>query len=86
MSDDKALFSAADKNKDGVLDITEYLSFSHPEEDPEMLPVVYKQTLSEKDKDSDGHINFEEFIGDRGLINHLLQQFGCQLCFIKVLK
>jgi hypothetical protein len=33
-SDDKALFTAADKNKDGYLDFVESLSFTHPEEDP----------------------------------------------------
>jgi Ca2+-binding EF-hand superfamily protein len=65
--DDKALFAAADKNGDGYLDVKEYLPFTHPEEDPTMLPIVYRQTLDDKDKNGDGQIDFAEFIGDRGM-------------------
>jgi Ca2+-binding EF-hand superfamily protein len=67
MADDKGLFQAADKNNDGVLDQKEYVSFSHPEEDPSMLPIVYQQTLVSKDTDGDGQISFKEYIGDRGI-------------------
>lgn len=63
---DKVMFDAADKNKDGVLEKKEFLSFSHPEEHPDMLPVILKNTLEEKDKDNDGEINFQEFLGDKG--------------------
>jgi Ca2+-binding EF-hand superfamily protein len=66
MADDKALFLAADKNNDGFLDQKEYVSFSHPEEDQSMLPIIYQQTLAAKDTDGDGQINFKEYIGDRG--------------------
>jgi Ca2+-binding EF-hand superfamily protein len=66
LSDDKALFTAADANKDGYLDAVEFVSFTHPEEDPLMLPIVYKQTLDSKDTNGDGEIDFKEFIGDRG--------------------
>ncbi|CAG7729299.1 unnamed protein product [Allacma fusca] len=66
LRDDKALFHAADKNKDGYLDEKEHLAFTHPEEDPDMLPVVYQQTLVDKDKNGDGYIDFQEYIGDRG--------------------
>jgi Ca2+-binding EF-hand superfamily protein len=65
-SDDKALFAVADSNRDGYLDAKEFLSFTHPEEDPKMLPVVYQQTLDSKDTNKDGEIDFKEFIGDRG--------------------
>ena len=66
MSEDRNLFKSADKNKDGKLQRSEFLSFSHPEEDPEMIPTVVDHTLEEKDKDKDGYINFQEFVGDQG--------------------
>lgn len=65
LSDDKIIFEAADKNKDGSLNKVEFLMFSHPEEHPAMLPVILKQTLQDKDTDGDGFISFQEFIGDR---------------------
>lgn len=66
LSDDKGIFSAADKNRDGYLDRKEILSFTHPEEDPTMLPIIYEQTLKEKDGNGDGYLDFKEYIGDRG--------------------
>jgi len=73
LSDDKILFEAADKNKDGSLNRVEFLMFSHPEEHPDMLPVLLKQTLQDKDTDGDGFISFQEFIGDRGKAFHHLE-------------
>lgn len=66
MSEDKNLFKAADRNGDGVLTKEEFLSFTHPEEDPKMMPVVVEHTLEEKDTNKDGHIDFQEFIGEQG--------------------
>jgi len=66
LADDKALFLGADRNKDGYLDMKEYLHFTHPEEEPDMLPIVLKQTLDDKDKNHDGQIDFKEYVGDRG--------------------
>nr|CAH7743477.1 unnamed protein product [Callosobruchus chinensis] len=66
IEDDKRMWQAADANKDGLLDSTEWVAFSHPEEHPDMLPVILEQTLREKDKDNDGIISFQEFVGDRG--------------------
>ena len=37
MEEDKILFEAADKNQDGKLSQEEFLSFTHPEEDAEMI-------------------------------------------------
>ncbi|XP_069674456.1 reticulocalbin-2 [Periplaneta americana] len=65
LSDDKIMFEAADRNKDGSLNKGEFLMFSHPEEHPDMLPVILKQTLEEKDTNGDGFIDFQEFTGDR---------------------
>jgi Ca2+-binding EF-hand superfamily protein len=70
LNDDKVMFEAADKNKDGSLNKAEFLMFSHPEEHPDMLPVILKQTLQDKDTDGDGFISFKEFIGDRGKAFH----------------
>jgi hypothetical protein len=78
LSDDKILFEAADKNKDGSLNKAEFLMFSHPEEHPDMLPVILKQTLQDKDTDGDGFISFQEFIGDRGkAFHHFEGIIGC---------
>lgn len=66
MEEDKMLFDAADVNSDGNLDKAEFLSFSHPEEDPSMNPHVVDQVLKEKDADKNGEVSFQEYIGDRG--------------------
>lgn len=63
MSDDKEMFEAADLDKDGHLSMDEHVKFHSPEEHPEMLPVVLKQTLRDKDVNGDGRIDFQEYIG-----------------------
>ncbi|CAH0557689.1 unnamed protein product [Brassicogethes aeneus] len=65
IEDDKALWKAADADGDGSLSKNEWLSFSHPEEHPAMLPVILKQTLRDKDKDGDEAVSFQEFVGER---------------------
>ncbi|CAG2058959.1 unnamed protein product [Timema podura] len=65
ISDDRIMFHAADGNNDGLLDKLEFVKFTHPEEHPEMLPVILEQTLAEKDLDQDGSISFQEYIGQR---------------------
>ncbi|XP_063601851.1 reticulocalbin-2-like isoform X1 [Penaeus indicus] len=66
LREDRQLFNAADKNIDGRLDDMEFLAFSHPEESPDMLPIILQQTLEEKDTNNDGLIDFQEYIGDKG--------------------
>jgi len=66
MSEDKNLFTAADRDGDGALQRSEFLSFTHPEEDPRMVPVVVDHSLLEKDVNKDGFIDFQEFIGEQG--------------------
>ncbi|XP_037804132.1 reticulocalbin-2-like isoform X2 [Penaeus monodon] len=68
LREDRQLFNAADKNIDGRLDDMEFLAFSHPEESPDMLPIILQQTLEEKDANNDGLIDFQEYIGDKGTI------------------
>ena len=82
MEEDRFLFMAADISGDGKLDVKEFLSFSHPEEDPAMRPHVLAQVkqgsmihpirshlwqvLKEKDANGDGALSFQEYVGDRG--------------------
>lgn len=60
------MWRAADMNKDNILNQDEWTAFSHPEEHPTMLPYILEQTLRDKDKDGDGAISFQEFVGERG--------------------
>lgn len=48
------------------MDDKEFLAFTHPEENPDMLPIILQQTLDEKDVNKDGLIDFQEYIGDSG--------------------
>lgn len=64
IEDDKAVFEAADLNKDGHLNRDEFVLFISPEEHPAMLPIILNQTLRDKDTDNDGVINFKEFLGE----------------------
>jgi len=65
MEEDRFLFVAADQNADGLLDKTEFLAFSHPEEDDNMKPHVLQQVLKARDKNNDGNIDFQEYLGTR---------------------
>lgn len=69
IADDRRMFDAADLNKDGVLNSGEFVAFLSPEEFAHMLPIILEQTLRDKDLNSDGKIDFQEFIGDTA-INH----------------
>merc|ERR1719412_127223 len=66
MEEDKILFEAADKDHDGQLSKKEFVSFTHPEEDAEMIRPVLTLTLRAKDKNGDGKVDFQEYVGDRG--------------------
>lgn len=76
LKNDKELFETADIDKDGKLSRVEFLAFSHPEEAPHMLEVILKQTLREKDLNKDGFIDFQEYIGDRGIQLAVLVSFA----------
>lgn len=66
LDDDKQMFQAADLDKDGFLSADEHTKFHSPEEHPEMLPIILKQTLRDKDLNNDGRIDFQEFVGEQG--------------------
>jgi len=74
LKNDKDLFITADLNKDGKLNVKEFLAFTHPEEAPHMLDTILKQTLEEKDLNKDGFIDFQEYIGERDTEVELDQQ------------
>merc|ERR1719350_115573 len=67
MEEDQVLFFAADVNGDEKLDRKEYVAFSHPEDNPHIMrtPVI-QSVMKSKDKNHDGKLEFQEFIGDRG--------------------
>ena len=64
VDDEKKKFDAADLNKDGSLDGEEYVAFVYPYDFAHMHDVELERTLQEQDKDKDGIITKEEFIGD----------------------
>ncbi|GFY57945.1 calumenin-B [Trichonephila inaurata madagascariensis] len=61
---DKRRWAAADKNKDNKLSKEEFGHFLHPEEYPHMQEVVITETIEDIDKDGDGKISIQEYIGD----------------------
>jgi len=56
-----AKFMAADGNRDGFLDETELVSLVHPETHDDVLSIVAKDGLRQKDADEDGMLSFDEF-------------------------
>jgi len=54
----------ADLDHDGELTKEEFQAFLHPEDVDHMRDIVVTETLEDIDKDGDGKINMEEYIGD----------------------
>merc|ERR1711892_1487395 len=54
----------ADVDKNGELSKDEFQAFLHPEDADHMRDIVVTETLEDIDKDGDGKINMEEYIGD----------------------
>jgi len=63
-SRDSRRWSMADVDKSGDLDKQEFSSFLHPEDAEHMRDVVVEETIEDIDKDGDGKININEYIGD----------------------
>ncbi|XP_029434096.1 reticulocalbin-2 isoform X2 [Rhinatrema bivittatum] len=61
---DKKRFDRA--NRDGVpgLNLSEFTDFEHPEDVEYMSDFVIEGALEEHDKDGDGFVNLDEFLGD----------------------
>jgi len=63
-SRDNRRWILADSDKDGQLTKSEFQAFLHPEDAPHMRDIVVQETLEDIDKDGDGKVNLEEYIGD----------------------
>lgn len=61
---DRRRWDLAYEDKDGFLIKTEFQNFLHPEDAPHMRDIVVQETLEDIDKDQDGKISIEEYIGD----------------------
>nr|ATU83022.1 secreted hypothetical protein [Pristhesancus plagipennis] len=61
---DHRRWSVADQDKDDLLTKEEFTAFLHPEETPRMMDLLVLETVEDVDKDKDGKISLEEYIGD----------------------
>lgn len=61
---DKRRWDRADRDGDGHLNKEEFGDFLHPEESQDMKSVVVEETMEDIDKDKDGKVSLEEYIGD----------------------
>lgn len=63
MQRDKRRWSTADKNGDDLLSKEEFKNFLHPEHADHMKDIVVIETIEDIDKDGDGQISLQEYIG-----------------------
>ncbi|ALC42947.1 scf [Drosophila busckii] len=61
---DRRRWGVADQDLDDNLTREEFTAFLHPEEHPSMRDVVLQETVEDLDKDKDGKISVDEYIGD----------------------
>lgn len=72
---DKRRWAMADVDKDNKITKEEYTAFLHPEEYDHMKDVVVDETLEDIDKDGDGAVSIDEYLGMTGFIK--LCDFFC---------
>ena len=60
---DDRRFKKADKDGNNALSAEEYAAFLHPENNPHMRDLVVEETLEDIDKNKDGVITLDEYIG-----------------------
>lgn len=63
LSRDRRRWEKADVNKDNEITKEEYTAFLHPEEYDHMKDVVVDETLQDIDKDGDGFVSLDEYLG-----------------------
>lgn len=61
---DERRFKSADRDGDGVATREEFTAFLHPEEFDHMRAIVIQETMEDIDKNGDGKIDLQEYIGD----------------------
>lgn len=61
---DRRRWSVADRDGDDSLTRPEFTDFLHPEESPYMRDIIVMETVEDIDKDNDGKISVDEYIGD----------------------
>ncbi|XP_076578137.1 calumenin-A [Chaetodon auriga] len=64
MSRDERRFRVADRNGDLIADKEEFTAFLHPEDHEHMKDIVVQETIEDIDKNGDGFIDLQEYIGD----------------------
>uniref|UniRef100_UPI0037E8FBA1 calumenin-A n=1 Tax=Semicossyphus pulcher TaxID=241346 RepID=UPI0037E8FBA1 len=64
MARDERRFRVADTNGDLIADKVEFTAFLHPEDHEHMKDVVVQETIEDIDKNGDGFIDIQEYIGD----------------------
>lgn len=72
LQEEKAMWAAADANGDGVLNRQEFQVFINPEEHHTMFHFVVNSTMREKDKNKDGFLDFQEYLGDKDQSNPMV--------------
>ncbi|XP_055911982.1 calumenin [Eupeodes corollae] len=61
---DRRRWGVADQDNDDKLTREEFTAFLHPEDHPTMRDIVIIETIEDIDKDKDGKVSVEEYIGD----------------------
>ncbi|XP_032765706.1 reticulocalbin-2 [Rattus rattus] len=61
---DKKRFEKANQDSGPGLNLEEFIAFEHPEEVDYMTEFVIQEALEEHDKNGDGFVSLEEFLGD----------------------
>uniref|UniRef100_A0A672GJJ6 Reticulocalbin-3 n=1 Tax=Salarias fasciatus TaxID=181472 RepID=A0A672GJJ6_SALFA len=61
---DERRFKVADRNGDQLADKDELTAFLHPEEFGHMKDIVVQETIEDMDKNKDGFLSLDEYIGD----------------------
>ncbi|XP_034640661.1 reticulocalbin-2 isoform X2 [Trachemys scripta elegans] len=61
---DKKRFEKANRDEVPGLNLNEFIAFEHPEEAEYMTEFVIQEALEEHDKNGDGLVSLEEFLGD----------------------
>ncbi|KAJ0001094.1 hypothetical protein NQD34_006114 [Periophthalmus magnuspinnatus] len=64
LSRDERRFKVADRNHDGIATREEFTAFLHPEEYDYMKDMVVQETVEDIDKNGDGKVDMQEYIGD----------------------